>query len=197
MKCNNQRRNIIMDINNAGKQMNSQEELKPGTTMADGTMFGGVTSDNKYRIFITPKDLGVAMGFNRATKRIARLAKKNAYGHDDWQMGSKDVMEVLRENRDKGFLRGIFNGTWKSKSALNPMTRLSWRYWTSTKDEEVSRWTIGGGRAHDSYNYVNFRDDSRGYDGVSSSGFSAALSGVVDGLYSAIPVRLTPIPAPK
>lgn len=85
------------------------ENLEIGQLMKDGTVYAGNTSDGIYQIYAMPEDLDVALTFNKAVKAVHELSSEEALGHDDWQIGSLDVLKVLFKNQDKGALKNSFN----------------------------------------------------------------------------------------
>ena len=78
-----------------------------GAETADG-VFAGLTADGKQAIFAAPADLGTTMTFNEATQAIEEKNKENYLGHNDWQIGARDVMRVLCQNQNEGVLSGTF-----------------------------------------------------------------------------------------
>ena len=89
-----------------------------GQKMADGSIFVGLTADGKQQIFAMPTDLGVTMTFNAAAKTVEKLNADKAFGHNDWQIGSLDVMRVLQKNQNEGSLKGTFKtASWKDDSS--------------------------------------------------------------------------------
>jgi hypothetical protein len=141
-----------------------------GTTIADGSVFAGVTADGSQRIYAMPRDLDVAMTFNDAAKAVKKLNSQRALGHDDWQIPALDKLRVLYSNQNEGALKGTFNMSGnKGIGSVSPV----W-YWSSTEH-----------RDHPSYVWnVRFSD---GYEGWSPKD---------NGRLSCRPVRLVACEAP-
>src|SRR5665213_2891036 len=104
----------------------AQVALVLGQKTADG-VYAGLTPDGKQQIFAMPKDLDVTLTFNDAAKRVQSLNADNALGHNDWQIGSLDVMRVLRKNQNEGSLKSTFNTADTGSGLYFP----HW-YWSST-----------------------------------------------------------------
>jgi hypothetical protein len=94
-----------------------------GEQMADGSVYGGLTRDGKHHIYAMPKDLSLSMIFNEAAKAVKQLNAGKALGHSDWQIGSMEVMRVLKDNQSEGALKDTFKTDYKATSG----------YWTSTQ----------------------------------------------------------------
>lgn len=112
-------------------------------------MFVGKTSDGKKDIYAMPEDIEVAMSFNDAAKAVQKLNSQKAFGHDDWQIPSLDIVHVLYKNQNKGFLGGTFNTIGGISSSKH-----NW-YWSSTqhyenedyydrvfRDDDVRLWSV-------------------------------------------------------
>jgi hypothetical protein len=104
----------------------AQVALVLGQKMPDGSVFAGLTPDSKQLIYAMPEDL-VTRTFNDAAERIKSLNAGNAYGQNDWQIGSLDVMRVLQKNQNEGSLKGTF----KIASSGDDSGCPEW-YWSST-----------------------------------------------------------------
>jgi len=94
-----------------------------GEQTADGSVYGGLTPDGKKQIFVMPKDLDLALIFNEAAKAVDKLNTDKALGHSDWQIGSMEVMRVLKKHQHEGALKGTFKTDYRT---------TSW-YWTSSE----------------------------------------------------------------
>ena len=83
---------------------NSEITLKPavenviGQKMEDGSIFAGLTRDGKNEIYAMPKDVRVKGSFNKVAEAIAKLNWNFKHSHNDWQIGSADVVQVVRKN---------------------------------------------------------------------------------------------------
>jgi hypothetical protein len=99
-----------------------------GDEMEDGTILAGYYKGRP--LYTTPKDAPGTYTFNQAAEYAKNL---DAHGHHDFRVPSKDELNVLCENCDKGKLKGTFNET-GSYSA-------GW-YWSSSAIKYLgSAWT--------------------------------------------------------
>lgn len=96
-----------------------------GRKMPDGTVYAG-TLPNGRRLFAMPWDADVAMKFNAAAAYAQRLNNNKKHGHDDWHIPSKEELNLLVENRNKGALKGTFNENWHDEETDGD-------YWSSTR----------------------------------------------------------------
>jgi hypothetical protein len=80
-----------------------------GDEMEDGTIYAGISPDTHKPMFTTPWDEPVPVPFKEAATQAGALSMTNAFGHHDWHVPSKNELNVLWENRDKGKLKGTFN----------------------------------------------------------------------------------------
>ncbi len=65
---------------------------EPGTVMADGTVYAGVSPVDHKPMYAMAADLPVLMSFNDAA---VHAAKVDAHGHDDWRVPDRDELTVL------------------------------------------------------------------------------------------------------
>ena len=114
---------VIADIVVAGVTDNSGNPaiLTPGDRMEDGTIYAGISPDTHKAMYTTPADASLTMKWKAAMEYAAGL---DAHGHRDWRVPSKNELNVLWENRDKGALNGTFNVTGSG---------LAGWYWSSTE----------------------------------------------------------------
>jgi len=95
-----------------------------GDEMEDGTIYAGVSPDTGKAMYATPKDASGVYDFNEAAQYAKNL---DAHGHKDFRVPTKNELNVLYQNRDKGKLKGTFNETgsypagwyWSSSQASN------------------------------------------------------------------------------
>lgn len=77
-----------------------------GDAMKDGTIYAGVSPDTGKRMYAAPADAPIAMDFNAA----AQYAKNLQVGNKkDFRVPTKNELNVLFENKEKGALKGSFN----------------------------------------------------------------------------------------
>lgn len=126
---------------------------QPGQLMPDGTVFAGMTADNK-QIFAMPTDLGITKTFNDAVKRVQELNAQNAYGHNDWEIPKLDVLHILRANQCKGALTNTFK-----KESGSSSDCPHW-YWSSTEDQSGTD-RMYSMRLEDGYEGWNRKDNYR------------------------------------
>ncbi len=107
-----------------------EREANPeiGDRMQDGSVYAGLTEDGTQKIFAMPKDLGVTLTFVDAARAVKKLNADEALGHDDWQIGSLDMMRVLQKNQNTSGLKGSF------KTAASCGSGYPDRYWSSTRE---------------------------------------------------------------
>src|ERR1700742_2629356 len=76
------------------------------------------------------EDLDLALIFNEAAKAVDKLNADKTLGHSDWQIGSMDVMRVLKKNQNEGALKGSFKTDYRA---------TSW-YWTGSQvyDKDIN-----------------------------------------------------------
>jgi hypothetical protein len=82
-----------------------------GAKQPDGTIYAGLTPDEKQKIYVMPKDLngGFRRTFSATAAAVQRLNTEKAFGHDDWQIPSLDTLKVLQKNQNEGALKRTFN----------------------------------------------------------------------------------------
>ena len=96
------------------------EMREAGAKMPDNSVYAGVSPDTGKEMFAAPKDAPVIMDFYKAGEYCAGL---DAQGHSDWRSPTKDELNVLFLNKDKGALKGTFN--------LSGLNNAGW-YWSGT-----------------------------------------------------------------
>ncbi len=101
-------------------------EVSVDDKMPDGTIYAGISPDTHKPIYTTEGKDTPIFTFNEAAT-MAVLANEGKYllGYDDWRVPTKNELDVLFQNRDKGALKGTFDET------ASP-TAASMRYWSST-----------------------------------------------------------------
>ena len=122
---------------------NTPVTLKPavenviGQKMEDGSIFAGLTRDGKHEIYAMPKDVRVKGSFNKVAEAVAKLNWKFKFGHNDWQIGSVEAVQVVRKNlAEEGPLQDSFKESFHV-DRYNPQRLLSKRAHialTSTED---------------------------------------------------------------
>jgi hypothetical protein len=112
-----------------------------GDTMEDGAIFAGISPDTGRRMYTRPADAPLTMKWREAMNYAANL---DAHGHKDWRLPSKDELDVLYQNRNKGALKGTFR-------TVNRGSGFARWYWSCTKHPDNSssvynvNFTVGGG----------------------------------------------------
>ena len=110
----------------------TENTVKVGTKMNDGSIYAGISPDTNQRMYVTAEDApkldsDLYMNFFQAAKCAKNL---DAHGHKDWYVPTKAELNVLRQNREEGALKGTFNSSASPAGA----------YWSSTslnRDEDV------------------------------------------------------------
>ena len=101
--------------------------LHIGDVLADKTVYAGELNGKK--IFAAPQDVkkadgtNLTMTFNAAANFAKMLNEENYLGHNDWRVPTREELNVLYENKDKGALKDTFNLT------ASPVAGY---YWSST-----------------------------------------------------------------
>lgn len=103
-------------------------KLGLGQQTEDG-IYAGLTLNGKQQIFVYPEDI-ISSQFNDAAKAVEKLNTDKALNHDDWQIGSRDVMYVVQKNRHEGKLEGSFLEK-KGDPSVHGSNDWSASYWTS------------------------------------------------------------------
>lgn len=116
---------------------------KVGDIMPDGAIYAGISPNTNERMYVTAKDASLLMDFNAAAKYAKNL---DEHGHKDWRVPTKEELNVLFQNRNKGALRGTFNTT-----GLYPVIY----YRSSTTDEDNRKW---GQRFNDGLQHMHGGD---------------------------------------
>ena len=92
---------------------------KIGDEMEDGTIYAGISPDTGKPMYTTPRDAPTRFTFKKAAEYAKEL---DAHGHKDWRVPSKNELNVLYQNRNKGKLKGTFNDSGRGRGG--------W-YWSS------------------------------------------------------------------
>lgn len=112
--------------------------LEIGEEMEDGSVFVGLTTDGEHQIFVMPEDISLRGSFNQAREAVRRLNadKKANLGHDDWQIGSAEIMQIVRKNVSQGVLKESFKKTFFRDCYYQNRTIPAKAYWSlsSTRD---------------------------------------------------------------
>jgi len=120
--------------------------LNVGDTIPDGTIFAGISPNTRKQMFVTPKDEeGIAYRFENAAQRVKNINKDKPCGHKDWRLPTKEELNVLFQNREKGALKGTFN------------MAGSQSYWSSTPKSGYWPWVQhfnDGGQCYGGYNAI-------------------------------------------
>lgn len=91
--------------------MARKTSLKIGDTMADGTIYAGVSPDTGEHMYAAPSDTPARMIFNDAAEDVRKF---RLGGKKDFRLPSKNELNVLFKNRNKGSLSGTFNESGKN-----------------------------------------------------------------------------------
>ena len=97
---------------------------KIGDEMADGTIYAGISPDTHKPMYARPKDESGTYNFNEAAKQAKNIG-------DGFHVPTRDELNVLYENRNKGKLKGTFSETGSYPAG--------W-YWSSTPDYGHLAW---------------------------------------------------------
>ena len=100
-----------------------------GCRMPDGTIFAGISPDTNQPMYAAPADASICMNFNEAAKYAKNL---DVGGKKDFRVPSRAELDVLFQNREKGFLKGTFNTSGDNTEG--------W-YWTSAPEHEIYAWS--------------------------------------------------------
>ena len=103
---------------------------KIGDRMPDGTIYAGISPNTNRPMFSTPDSSSMTMTFNQAAKYAGQLNEGKNLGHDDWHVPTRDELNVLFQNREKGALKGTFN--------FADSSSLGTYYWSATPDENYN-----------------------------------------------------------
>jgi Protein of unknown function (DUF1566) len=101
---------------------------RPGDEMPDGTIYAGVSPDTGKPMYATPADAPTTFTFKKAAQYAKNL---DAHGHKDFRVPTKNELNVLYQNRDKGKLKGTFNETGSYPAG--------W-YWSSSQPDGINAW---------------------------------------------------------
>jgi hypothetical protein len=77
--------------------------LKAGDKMPDGTTYVGISPTTHKPMYTTPNDV--------PTERFNIQPFAEAYGHKDWREPTKEELNLVFRNHDKGQLKNTFNET--------------------------------------------------------------------------------------
>jgi hypothetical protein len=103
--------------------------LEVGDRMEDGTIFAGISPNTGKQMFALAADASLTMTFNKAKEYAAEAA--DAKGNKSFRVPTKEELNVLFQNREKGALKGTFNLTGSSPAGY---------YWSSTPYDGNSAW---------------------------------------------------------
>lgn len=81
-------------------------ELEVGALMPDGTVYAGVSPDTGKPMYAAAQDVTMEQA---AAAQDAYRGKISLHGHNDWRVPSKEELNTLFQNRNKGALKGSFN----------------------------------------------------------------------------------------
>lgn len=79
-----------------------------GDKMPDGAIYAGISPTTHQPLFTTPHNASFKGTFNMAAAYAFEL---DAHGHHDWRMPTKEELDMLIKNRDKGALAKTFSET--------------------------------------------------------------------------------------
>jgi hypothetical protein len=98
---------------------------RPGTKMADGTIYAGASPSDGKALYTMPEDAPLVGGLQAAQQHASSL---DAHGHKDWRVPTKAELNLLFDNRAA---IGAFNITGSLPDG--------W-YWSSTSAAESFAW---------------------------------------------------------
>jgi hypothetical protein len=113
--------------------------VEVGDEMEDGTIYAGISPDTHKPMYARPKDESGTYSFNEAAKQAKNIG-------DGFHVPTRNELNVLYENRNKGKLAGTFNVT-----GSNP---AGW-YWSSAPSSYGVAWAR---RFSDGSQLYNSRD---------------------------------------
>jgi hypothetical protein len=70
-----------------------------GDKMPAGTVYAGISPETGKSMYATPADAPLTMKFNAAKDYPQGLNAQKAHGHEDWQVPTKNELNVLFNNR--------------------------------------------------------------------------------------------------
>src|SRR5258708_1302015 len=138
--------NGSVKVHSAANDSSATAERKPGDEMRDGTIYAGISPDTGKAMYTKPYDEQLTFTFNEAGKYADTTL--DAYGHHDWRVPTKGELNVLRENRNEGALKGTFNVTGSYPAG--------W-YWSSSQYSNYLAWAqrFSDGFQHDSLKLID------------------------------------------
>jgi len=83
--------------------------LEPGTVMKDGSIYAGISPNTGNMMFVMPKDSYLPMTFNQAVGHAEALNRTQSLGHEDWRLPTRNELNVIFKNKEKGALKDTFN----------------------------------------------------------------------------------------
>jgi hypothetical protein len=86
-------------------------QMQIGDKMADGSIYAGMSPETYKPMYVMPEDAFLAIDFNQAAKYAEKLNAQNALSHNDWRVPTKEELNLLYKNKNKGSLKGTFNET--------------------------------------------------------------------------------------
>ncbi len=127
----------------AAVEAKALEKIKVGDTMSDGTIYAGISPDTNERMYVAAKGEKIIMDFNEAAGYAATL---DAHDHKDWRVPTKEELDVLFRNSEKGALKGTFTKTvsypgdyyW---SSMRSSDSLSWQQAFSNGQQYSRHWS--------------------------------------------------------
>lgn len=103
--------------------------LEVGDKMEDGTIFAGISPNTNQPMYALPADASLTRTFNEAKEYAATAV--DAKGNKGFRVPTKEELNVLFQNREKGALKGTFNLTGSYSDG--------W-YWSSTSYTDDGAW---------------------------------------------------------
>jgi hypothetical protein len=93
--------------------------LKVGDKLPDGTIYAGLSPDTQRPMYAAAADASLAMDFNAAAEYAS---KSEAHDHKDWRVPTKEELNLLYQNKNKGFLKGSFGAVYWSSTEVSYST---------------------------------------------------------------------------
>lgn len=90
-----------------------QVTRNPGTVMADGTIYVGLSPNNGRPLYAMPEDLIDRNDCRHDWAYAQRRASEQTFGgHTDWRVPTKEELDLLYQNRS--VIGGLYGDYWSS-----------------------------------------------------------------------------------
>ena len=126
-----------------------------GDVLGDQTVFAGEVNGKK--IYVAPQNAQYADGtnltmtFSEAADYAKKLNAENYLGHNDWHIPTREELNVLHENKDKGALKNAFNLTGSGTAGY---------FWSSTPGDKGT-YALRFSDGRENYIYRSLRSSVR------------------------------------